>query len=71
MQSNSVGNYTSDNKIGQSRSGNTIRLSRVRLRTVYWTTQSHTNNSFREKKELLIMKGREKVVSNETKVVIG
>ena len=71
MQSNSVGNYTSDNKIGQSRSGSPICLSRVRLRTEYWTTQSHTNYNFRERKELLIMKGRGKVASNETKVMIG
>ena len=53
MQSNSVGNYTSDNKIGQSRSGSPICLSRVRLRTEYWTAQSHTKLQFPRMKRII------------------
>ena len=41
MESNSVHNHTSDNKIGRPRSGSPICLSRVRLPTELDSTQSY------------------------------
>ena len=41
MESNSVCNHTSDNKIGRTRSGSPICLSRVRLQTELDDTKSY------------------------------
>ena len=41
MESNSVCNHTSDNKIGRPRSGSPICLSRVRLQTELDDTKSY------------------------------
>ena len=54
MESNSVCNHTSDNKIGRPRSGSPICLSRVLLPI------NHKSYNFREKKNSQVMKEREK-----------
>ena len=64
MESNSICNRTSDNKIERPRSGSPICLSRVYDYRPNWTTRSlvtnnHKNYNFREKKNSQVMKERE------------